>query len=87
MEFALQSAAIERLLYSESGPSAARLLSVCQRPKAGIAKLPCDTFIYLYKPNFGERSMSLDQGALLAEIIGAVAVVASLIYLTVELRR
>ena len=31
--------------------------------------------------------MSLDQGALLAEIIGAVAVVASLIYLTVELRR
>lgn len=31
--------------------------------------------------------MSLDQGALLAEIIGAVAVVASLIYLAVELRR
>ena len=31
--------------------------------------------------------MSLDQGALLAEIIGAIAVVASLIYLTVELRR
>jgi len=30
--------------------------------------------------------MSLDQGALLAEIIGAIAVVASLIYLTVELR-
>ena len=35
--------AIERLLYSESGLSAARLLRVCQRPKAGIAKLPYPT--------------------------------------------